>query len=274
MATTFDPSPETIVPISYDEFLDSMNLVGALELPKKIEETSILLRRVCENRDFLAEKMRDWIERFLTQRNPCKSRYSPATFVLHTNRDYVFRANVWMPSSREIDVGTSEDQVFSYRYAHDHDFDLVTAGYLGSGYTTHIYEYDLESTQGYVGEQVCLRFLESTKLPQGKVVHFRRKKDVHVQLPPKELSISLNILFPNSDPAFKLGGYGFELGENEGPATIIEHLGSLENGTITLLDILRNLPGAESVSVARMLSEKSESRRIRSHAGEILKALS
>ncbi|MDH2350185.1 hypothetical protein QCM77_07175 [Bradyrhizobium sp. SSUT18] len=111
---------------------------------------------------------------------------------------FAVRANVWLP--RRMLHGTSADgrkPQFSFEQAHDHNYDFLTVGYLGRGYETEIWEHD-DRCSGEAGEQVDLRFLERTSLPEHKVMLYRASKDVHVQLPPQDdFSISLNLLPPS-----------------------------------------------------------------------------
>jgi hypothetical protein len=49
------------------------------------------------------------------------------------------------------------------------------------------------------GETANLRFAERSRLDPGKLMLYRMRRDIHVQLPPDSFSVSLNIL--GSDPA-------------------------------------------------------------------------
>jgi hypothetical protein len=93
---------------------------------------------------------------------------------------------------------------------HDHNFSFLTVGYLGPGYWSDYYEYDYDRTVGYVGEEVDLRFIERTRLAEGKVLLYRRHRDVHSQLPPDSLSVSLNILAIAIGNSFR-DQYSFDL---------------------------------------------------------------
>jgi len=47
---------------------------------------------------------------------------------------------------------------------------------------------------GRMGEALKLRFVERSSLSAGKVQLYRARRDIHRQLPPEQLSISLNIM--------------------------------------------------------------------------------
>ena len=70
----------------------------------------------------------------------------------------------------------------------------MTVGYHGSGYRTEIYEYEYDKIGGFPGESINLKFLEDTRLEKGKVMFYRKSRDLHIQHPPESLSISLNLM--------------------------------------------------------------------------------
>jgi hypothetical protein len=110
---------------------------------------------------------------------------------------FYVRANVWLPKHLLHGINTDgERRLFSYDFAHHHNFDFATVGYIGSGYETDVYEYDSKKVNGNIGEEVKIRFLESTTLPQHKVMIYRAGRDIHVQKLPTEFSVSINLLAP------------------------------------------------------------------------------
>jgi hypothetical protein len=125
--------------------------------------------------------------------------YNPQSTIIWSDDEFIVRANIWMPLSPDEKRKKLEEKLYSYASAHDHNFDLLTVGYHGRGYRTEIYEYDRSGIEGYPGEPVELTFLEDTTLPRGKVMAFRASKDVHTQIPPEEISISLNLLSRNRE---------------------------------------------------------------------------
>lgn len=116
--------------------------------------------------------------------------YGSQVFLLHRSARYFLRANVWRP------VSALEQSIngFQYDVCHDHNFYILTAGYYGPGYRSRAYTYDLRNITGLLGEQVDLVSDGIFELPTGKIALYRAKKDVHFQLPPESLSISLNLI--------------------------------------------------------------------------------
>ena len=83
---------------------------------------------------------------------------------------------------------------FSYGVAHDHNFSFLTVGYFGPGYVSDYYEVDPEAVDGRRGEPLTLKFIERSQLSEGKMMLYRAHRDIHRQLPPESLSVSLNIM--------------------------------------------------------------------------------
>ena len=151
------------------------------------------LRRLGNNRDFLAEVM---IERLKTRHRAedDESSYGPQVIMLSPADGHFFvRANIW-PSRDEYMYRSSGADSFVYGLPHDHNFDFLTVGYFGPGYWSDYYEFDYEALDGWRGEPAHLRFVERARLEPGKLMLYRAHRDVHAQLPPDSLSVSLNVM--------------------------------------------------------------------------------
>ena len=152
-----------------------------------------LLKRLAANRDFLADIAVAELKQRCAQQT-LGNHYSSQVLMLHrASEKYFIRANFW-PSERDSLFKASGASPFFYHVPHDHNFSFLTVGYLGPGYWSEYYEYDFEKVAGLPGEKVDLRFIEKTKLDQGKVMLYRAHRDVHNQLPADDMSISINIM--------------------------------------------------------------------------------
>lgn len=157
-----------------------------------------LLARLGRNPDFLAELA---IEELKTR---CAAQhagngYGAQVFLLRPpNGRYVLRANFW-PAREDPITRASGPAAFFYDLPHDHNFPFITYGYIGPGYWSDYYEYDVAPLTGLPGEDAGLRFVERARLDPGKLMLYRMRRDIHVQLPPDSMSVSLNIL--GADPA-------------------------------------------------------------------------
>lgn len=162
------------------------------------EEESLLhaagwLRRLGNNRDFLAQAMIAELEK-RHRSDEALAAYGPQVIMLSPlGGEFFLRANIW-PSRDEPMFRASGGGTFVYELPHDHNFDFLTVGYFGPGYWSDYWEYDYEAVEGAIGEPAGLKFVERSALEQGKLLHYRAHRDVHSQLPPDSLSVSLNVM--------------------------------------------------------------------------------
>ena len=151
------------------------------------------LRRLGENRTFLADLMLEELRARHRSDDPATA-YGPQVIMLSPlGREFFLRANIW-PSRDEHLFRASGGSAFVYELPHDHNFDFLTYGYFGPGYVSDYWEYEYEAVAGAVGETAGLRFVERAQLTRGKLMHYRAHRDVHSQLPPEQMSVSLNIM--------------------------------------------------------------------------------
>ncbi len=167
------------------------------------------LKRLANDRDFLGDMLvRELENRF--RDSAVESAYGPQSIVLSRMRGNGFlRANIW-PSEDESCFRASGANAFVYGVPHDHNFAFLTAGYFGPGYGSDYYEYEYESVSGWRGEIADLRFVERSCLSEGKLLLYRANRDVHSQLPPASMSVSLNIMHIDPSQGW-YDQYGFDL---------------------------------------------------------------
>ncbi len=146
--------------------------------------------------------------------------YSPQVLMLvPPNGKFFVRANIW-PSEADAMLRDSSRAAYYYNRPHDHSFDFLTLGYAGPGYWSDYYEYD-GAVDGVPGEAVDLRFVERSRLSPGKLMLYRANIDIHDQLPPDAMSVSINVM-PMTDAQAWRRQYFFDLsaGRIEGCPTI------------------------------------------------------
>jgi len=152
-----------------------------------------LLARLGRNKAFLADLAIDELKDRCAGQSTGNA-YNAQVFLLRpSNGRYVLRANFW-PARGDAVVRASGTAPFFYDLPHDHNFPFLTVGYLGPGYWSDYYDYDVGPLAGVPGEAAGLRFVERSRLDLGKLMLYRARRDVHVQLPPDSFSVSLNIL--------------------------------------------------------------------------------
>lgn len=191
--------PGTGAAIGLDDLVEAL---GAARVDIRDEDAFAafgpLLARLGRNRDFLTDLAIDELK------GRCEGQhrgngYGAQVFLLRPpDGRYVLRANFW-PARADSAVRASGTAAFFYDLPHDHNFPFLTYGYLGPGYWSDYFEYDVAAVAGVPGEQAGLRFVERSRLEPGKLMLYRMRRDVHVQLPPDSFSVSLNIL--GADPA-------------------------------------------------------------------------
>ncbi|WP_130784551.1 hypothetical protein [Rhizobium leguminosarum] len=182
------------------EFVDYIETTFSEINQDSLIEMAPTFAKLSRNRSFLGEMICSQLKNLSTYQSNNPYSAQSLNLGMRSNKFYI-RANVWLPQRRLHTTNQKgEAQLYSYELAHDHNFDFLTVGYLGPGYETDIYEYDRSTVSGFVGERVKLDFLETTSLPEGKLMIYRSCKDVHVQRYPKDFSISLNVLAPSVRP--------------------------------------------------------------------------
>ena len=151
------------------------------------------LKKLANNRAFLGDIIVEELKSRCANQLET-NQYTPQVILLHSrSANFAIRANIW-PALGDSMVRDSGTDPFFYGKAHDHNFSFLTVGYLGPGYWSEYYEYDYDDVAGFTGEAVKLRYIEKSKLDPGKVMLYRAHRDVHLQLPADEMSVSLNIL--------------------------------------------------------------------------------
>lgn len=158
-----------------------------------IAHCAALLAGLQHNRTFLADRVIAALKASYADQLEI-NRYSAQVFLLHRSaRGFYLRANLW-PAATDAVTAASGAAAFSYGVPHDHNFSFLTAGYFGPGYVSDYYEYDAEQVDGRLGEPINLQFVERSQLSEGKMMLYRAHRDIHSQLPPESLSVSLNIM--------------------------------------------------------------------------------
>lgn len=213
------------------------------------------LRRLGNNREFLGDLL---IEQLADRQGAMgeESGYGPQAIVLsRLESGFFLRANIW-PAQQDYCFRASGAHNFVYGTPHDHNFDFLTVGYFGPGYRSDYFEFDYEDVAGWSGEAVDLRFVERSALYEGKLMHYRAHRDVHNQIPPESMSVSLNILA--IDPAQGwFDQYGFDFEKRE--VTQILNPGATE----TFLRLAVGLGEADAFDMAEHFGKTHPSERLR-----------
>lgn len=175
--------------VTLDEFVDYVRANVDVRDIDSIAAAAPMLRGLANDRELVVSRLNKQVANLFRSRTIASAQ---VVFLADGEAFYV-RANIW-PSNADVSGGRVYQDQFAYDLAHDHNYNFLTVGYHGPGYVSEIYEYDDEKVEGYVGEPVEYRFLERTLFSTGMVMLYRACKDMHIQYPPDDLSITLNLM--------------------------------------------------------------------------------
>ncbi|MBA6417590.1 hypothetical protein H4J50_16395 [Colwellia sp. 6M3] len=181
MALTWDSTRTDT--ISFDEFVEYFKKQGSNPVSSNLEGAVDMMQRLYNNREFLAQAIVD------QQLKKIANEYTSEVLILHRSEHFLVRAVVWLPVNEK-----ENSELNHFEDIHDHNFNFITVGYLGDGYESNLWEYDIDDVVGEVGENVDFSFIERTKLKPQRVMYLRKGVDVHQQIPPSEMSVSVNVL--------------------------------------------------------------------------------
>lgn len=187
MALTLPGSTSNVV--SIQEYIEYIHANVDLRDMDSVAASAPMLRALANDRELVVRQLNKQVK------NSFKADAVPSAqaIFLGKGEDFFVRANIW-PSSADVTAGRVYQDQFSYNLAHDHNYSFMTVGYLGPGYVTEIYEYDNDQLEGYVGEPVNMRFMERTLFSTSMVMLYYASRDLHIQYPPEDLSITLNLM--------------------------------------------------------------------------------
>ncbi|WP_428312637.1 hypothetical protein [Hydrocarboniphaga sp.] len=203
MARIFEPRVDRVV--SLDELTDFVHASVDLHDLDSISSAAPLLRGLANDRQLVVSRLNQQVQNLFRS----ESIPSAQVIFLGEGRDFYLRANIW-PSMADLSSGRVYQDQFAYNLAHDHNYSFMTVGYHGPGYITDLYEYDNSGVTGRIGEQVELRFVQRVQFRGGMVMLYEAGRDVHTQLPPDEMSITLNLMIATPEVRLR-DQYFFEL---------------------------------------------------------------
>ena len=262
MAITISGSTSRVV--SLDEFIDHVHTQVDLRDQDSVAAAASMFQGLANDRELVVRQLNRQVKhQFRSQ-----AVASAQVIFLGEGRDFYVRANVW-PSNADIASGRVYQDQFAYHLAHDHNYNFMTVCHHGPGYITEIYEYDHERLEGQVGEKVDFRFLERKHFNAGMVMLYRASKDVHIQLPPEELSVTLNFMI--STPEVRLRDqYFFDLESK----TLMEYPGELDGSRrVSVLRMAGHIGNGDTQQLLDDLAHSHPCRRTRLAAHESLARL-
>jgi hypothetical protein len=175
--------------VALDEYLEYVRENVDPRDVDSIAASAPMLKALANDRDLVIDRLNEQVRAQF--RNDVVA--SAQVIFLGATKNFYLRANIW-PSASDVAQGRVYQDDFAYNLAHDHNYTFMTVGYAGPGYISEIYEFDPDKVEGYHGEPVEFTFLERTHFRTGMVMLYRANRDMHVQYPPDELSITINLM--------------------------------------------------------------------------------
>lgn len=239
-----------------DEAIEYYSNVANLTTYQSIMDSSIGLERLANNTNILNTFIKKSLENSSSDLK--QTFYSHQSFVIGSGKNiksgkaFTLRGVIWHPEEKKRELKESFDYAYSYHFTHDHNFDFLTIGYKGPGYRTKIYEYDPNTIKGYPGESVNIKHLEDTYLSEKKMLLFRGSKDIHTQLHPEKLSVSINLLLiDEQDAPFQ---YDFDIEKSQ----IIDLIYSGQSNIKSLIEIVGQTGGYEDIQLLKNICNSND----------------
>lgn len=198
MTTYFEKTTEKKA-IEINELLDYLDEQVDFADEESIKSAAPMAQRVAIDPSWFINIVNEEIKNNLLSDSEFKNVYTSNSTLLGRSKKgkpYFLRANVWLPETDPLRVGMDR-RFFAEDFFHDHSFDLLTVGLLGSGYKTNIRHYNHAKTIGHVDEIVDTYNNLHLQLEAGSALFMRKHETIHQQLPPEETSVSFNIMLDN-----------------------------------------------------------------------------
>lgn len=201
-------SSDTQKIISIEEYVDFIHTNVIIDDLDNLQETSPALKALSNDPKLIINVINEQMK----SGNRGRKMYTPQSLALAVEEHWMVRANIWTVPSQDPRLAAFETPLFSYLTAHNHNFHFLTVGHFGDGYETELYECNPEKILGYPGEAVDLKYIGREQLAKDDMMLYRAGIDVHAQHPPKDLSISLNLMVAPPE-VVKQQQYFFDLDE-------------------------------------------------------------
>lgn len=252
--------------IDPDEALELSNTLISENSVDAIWENAWILKALANNREFLIERYHDRLKSYWSGDE--RDKFQPQSLELANNHKFYIRSNIWMPLDRRSLTFEFEQKLFAYEIPHDHNFQLLTVGYYGPGYTTDIREYDYSKVKGAVDE--CVEFTDHSRtiLSPGRLILYRQNRDIHIQHTPEEMSVSLNLSVADPDTD-KRPQYVFDFVKG----TIAGGAGDLLSNRLFLLDVFRAINDDNTIDILSDFVRKFDCPRTRAVAFQVLEKI-
>jgi hypothetical protein len=258
-------SVHTDTAIGLDQLVESLDRTVVPNSTDALRRAAPALAAFARNRTALA----DWLVDALSRMRGFQAGndYNFQSFVLVARENYLLRANIWLPLAHVRRLSESQAYAAGYGLAHNHNFHLLTVGYHGAGYRTDVYRITGKYPEG-IGDDVALESFGKWQLGTGSMFLYDGYVDVHTQLPPDELSVSVNVMTRAGDD--ELPQFTFDPIARR----TVGMVGSPTDRRVQLLNLARLMGMRSAEQVLAATSNSHPSTRQRKLAAEALAGLS
>lgn len=258
--------PDAGSPIDLDMLWEQLELLPYQEAEPFSEgftqAAAHLLQRFSKNR----YAIREHIDRCGGIDMARKTFVPPQTFLVGSSARFSVRINVW-PPIKNSEFVSQESALYAYGLAHNHDFNFLTIGYYGGGYTTDLYQIAPEETLLPPGSTVNLKNYRCERLSEGRVIAFSAFEDLHTQYPPEELSISINLI-PKRNPV----GYDQAIFDTD-VSKLVERVNTAAGRIATTIDVATAYPAERTYELIAEVGRTTDRQRVRDMANAKLAAV-
>lgn len=184
-------------PITRTEFIAGIGETSSLIEPIEAERLAKLLIGFSNTENLLESSLNAFKGMLLAQ--DTNILYDTQSIILIKEPKYFVRANIWPNLDTHTKASTRQyNNTYSYKVPHNHGFSFLTACHYGPGYTTDVCEMTL-SRESYdrlkIGEEFPRSKIQEHQLKKGTALQFDSIYDIHVQHPPEDMTITLNLVF-------------------------------------------------------------------------------
>lgn len=194
MATSI-PVPSSDETITLEEFLQKcdkqLNPADELSIASMGSSLAALARNKAEFSAFFNAQLLDVLE---NNKSLQGGRNTEQTFILAKGEKYTVRLALWGVAKARGGSTQWDNAFYVYELAHNHRFSLLTVGLHGPGYITENYSIDIAPQILTPGSIADIARHPDQQLHEGTVLLYRKWHDIHIQHPPKEFSMSLNLI--------------------------------------------------------------------------------
>jgi len=181
---------DQISSITLQNFCEEIEMIGSIITLNDYQRVIPLMRSLAANKTLLVDYYASELQN--PEQFGQKQKLSLQTLILAELNNCEVRMVFWPPK----DKSASRNELASFAYAipHDHNFHFASICYSGSGYHTDMYTYDNNAIQHVVGEKVKITQLGQYHLEVGDILIYEKSSDIHTQIPPESLTMTINII--------------------------------------------------------------------------------